>query len=207
MSWLGHLLLSPFRLVRGFVVLCVRLMGLDGEVVPMDGPGYERFVMQQLRKRGFHKVEHTGSTGDYGVDIVATRHGVRYAIQCKYYSRTVSGEAVQQVVTGMGMYDCDRAVVVTNSRLTEGAKKLAKINRVLIVEGLRPERRSLTAEWVISLALCLLTGILLLPRVRVGSATGYDVYILTGIGLLIGVRLLVGTMSWMWRRLTHQKDS
>lgn len=207
MMWLGNLVLAPFRLLRGFVVLCLRLMGLDGEMIPMDGPGYEEYVVQHLKKRGFHNVEHTGAAGDFGVDIVATRHGVRYAIQCKYYTRNVPGDAVQQVAAGMTMYDCDRAVVVTNSRLTEGAKKLAKGNGVLVVEGLRPDQRSMTAEWVLTIALWLLLTILLLPKVRVGSATGYDVYILTGIGLFIGLRLLVGALSWFWRLLTQRKNS
>lgn len=105
-----------------------------------DGYDYEVYVANVLKRQGFHKIEFTAKTGDYGVDLLASRDGSRYAIQCKYYTGAVGGFAVQQAVAGMAYYGCERAMVVTNSRLTKGALKLAEANDVEVLEYIDPER-------------------------------------------------------------------
>ncbi|MBO4636978.1 MAG: restriction endonuclease [Clostridiales bacterium] len=101
----------------------------------MDGQKYERRVASYLRDRGFRKVDVTKASGDYGVDITARKLGKRYAIQCKYYSRPVGVNAVQQVVGGKAYYECDRAMVVTNTTFTRQAKELAELNDVILIEN------------------------------------------------------------------------
>ncbi|MBQ8934779.1 MAG: restriction endonuclease, partial [Oscillospiraceae bacterium] len=92
-----------------------------------DGYDYETYVAQALKRRGFRSIEQTAKSGDYGVDLLGKYHGVRYAIQCKYYADPVGGFAVQEAVAGMGFYGCDRAMVVTNSCLTKAARELAEL--------------------------------------------------------------------------------
>ena len=65
----------------------------------MSGVEFEEFVAAQLRTRGWG-VTRTASVGDYGVDLVAKKDGVRMAVQCKRLAKAVGVAAVQQVVSG-----------------------------------------------------------------------------------------------------------
>ena len=91
----------------------------------MTGTEFERHVADQLRARGYHDVRFTPATGDYGVDILATKHGRVYAFQCKCYTGSVGVSAVQEVYSGSRKYNADRAVVISNSKYTPNAKTLA----------------------------------------------------------------------------------
>lgn len=70
-------------------------------------------------------IRATGGSGDQGVDLLAERDGVSYAIQCKYYSSPVGNSAVQQAHAGCGYYGVAAAAVVTNSTFTRSAMQLA----------------------------------------------------------------------------------
>lgn len=102
------------------------------------GHDYEYFVAQYLRDRGFRRVSVTKASGDYGVDVTAYKNGKKYAVQCKYYTGNVGVSAVQEVVAGKSLYNCDVAMVVTNSEFTAAAKTLAKSNGVILRPGVRP---------------------------------------------------------------------
>lgn len=91
----------------------------------MTGTEFERHVADRLRARGYHDVRFTPATGDYGVDILATKRGRVYAFQCKCYTGSVGVSAVQEVYSGSRKYKADRAVVITNSKYTPNAKTLA----------------------------------------------------------------------------------
>lgn len=107
-----------------------------------DGQDYEVYVADLLRRQGFRDIQFTAKTGDYGVDLLATHGRHRYAIQCKYYTGSVGGFAVQEAVAGMAYYECERAMVVTNSVLTKNAHALAKANGVDVLEQIDPNRLS-----------------------------------------------------------------
>lgn len=107
----------------------------------MSGREFEEYCAAYLRKRGFKKVQVTRATGDQGVDILARRRGKTYAIQCKLYQKPVGNSAVQEAYAGKQYYDCDRAMVMTNSTFTKGAKELAERTEILLWEGI-PLKRS-----------------------------------------------------------------
>lgn len=205
-------LLFPIRGIRKgiwtVIKCCARLMGGQREHEVLDGTAYEVFVAKYLRERGFRQVVHTGATGDFGVDIVAKKHGVYYAVQCKYYSGAVSGAAVQEAVAGMAYYHCDRAMVITNSRLTRGARALAEANQVLVVEHLEPGKVTAaeiaTPERIISVAACAVLSVLILPRIRTVSATEIGVYILVVLLCYLVPRGLLALLKWMWRCVTKK---
>lgn len=98
----------------------------------MDGYEFEHFCRRILIKNGFGDVTVTKGSGDQGVDILATKDSVRYAIQCKRYESNVGNEAVQQVYAGKNYYDCHVAVVLTNRSFTQSARQLAAKNGVLL---------------------------------------------------------------------------
>lgn len=99
------------------------------------GTSYEYSVADYLRKNGYSDVEVTKASGDYGVDVTAYRSGIKYAVQCKYYSKPVGLDAVQEVVAGKAYYNCDCAMVVTNNTFTESAITLAKHNGVILLDN------------------------------------------------------------------------
>lgn len=55
----------------------------------MPGLDFEYYCADLLKQRGFIDVEVTKSSGDYGIDILAEKEGVTYAIQCKRYQEPV----------------------------------------------------------------------------------------------------------------------
>lgn len=103
----------------------------------MDGHDYEYLVAKYLRGHGYTGVKVTKGSGDFGVDVTAHRAGHKYAVQCKYYSSPVSLGAIQEAVAGKALYNCDRAMVVTNSTFTKAARELANANNVLLLENVR----------------------------------------------------------------------
>ena len=73
-----------------------------------------------------------GGSGDQGVDIIAEKDGLRYAIQCKCYASNLGNTPVQEVHAGKGYYNCHVAAVLTNRYFTTGAKELAEKCGVLL---------------------------------------------------------------------------
>jgi restriction system protein len=98
----------------------------------MSGVEFEEFVAAQLRTRGWG-VTHTAGAGDYGVDLVAKKDGVRMAVQCKRLAKAVGVAAVQQVVSGALHHRCNQTVVVTNQGFTKAARRLATTHRCRLV--------------------------------------------------------------------------
>lgn len=91
----------------------------------MSGIDFERYCMAILQRLGYTNVRGTVASGDQGVDIVAEKDGIKYAIQCKRYTSKLDNTPVQEIVAGKQYYGCDVAVVLTNNYFTDGAQDLA----------------------------------------------------------------------------------
>lgn len=91
----------------------------------MNGHDFEYFCANILRKNNFKNVEVTQGSGDHGIDILAEKDNISYAIQCKRYSSNIGNSAVQQAHTGKSLYHKDIAVVLTNQYFTAQAKEEA----------------------------------------------------------------------------------
>ena len=110
------------------IITNLRLSGVD----TMDGLVFEKYVAKLLKQQGYSNISLTEQY-DYGVDIIATRNGIRWGIQVKRYSGLVKADAVRQVVTGLRVYGCDRAMVITNSVFSRVAVQLADSNECVLV--------------------------------------------------------------------------
>lgn len=99
----------------------------------MDGLAFERYVAALLQKNGFHHIRLTEKY-DLGVDIIAEKDDIRWGIQVKRHSGLVKAGAVRQVVTGLRLYDCDRAMVISNSTYSSIAKQLAIGNNCILID-------------------------------------------------------------------------
>ena len=93
----------------------------------MDGHDFEYYCADILKKNGFSNVKVTQGSGDHGIDILADKDDISYAIQCKCYSSNIGNAAVQQAHTGKSIYHKDIAVVLTNQYFTTQAKEEADV--------------------------------------------------------------------------------
>jgi len=100
----------------------------------LSGGEFEDLLYRLFSAMGY-VVEKTGKTGDQGGDLVANLDGQRVLIQAKRYFNNVQNKAVQEAVAARGYYNCNRAMVVTNSGFTREAVELAKVNRIELIEG------------------------------------------------------------------------
>lgn len=97
-----------------------------------NGLAFEQECEGLLKEAGY-VVERTSISGDFGIDLVARRNGLTYAIQCKYYGTPVGVSAVQEATAGRLHYLADCAVVVARSGFTMQARRLAESNSVLLI--------------------------------------------------------------------------
>lgn len=91
----------------------------------MEGHEFEYFCAELLERCGFEAVTVTRGSGDQGVDILAFKEDIKYAIQCKNYSSPLGNKPIQEVFAGKTFYHCHVGVVMTNSTFTKGARELA----------------------------------------------------------------------------------
>lgn len=113
----------------------LELGGSEDELLSVDlmsGFEFESWCANLLLRNGFEKATVTPGSGDFGVDIVAVKDGIYYAVQCKCYSGDIGNHSIQEVYAGKEMYKCQVGVVMTNRHFTSGAKQLAEQTRVLL---------------------------------------------------------------------------
>ena len=106
----------------------------------LTGEEFEQYVALVLRDNGFREIELTRASGDQGVDILASRAGKRYAIQCKNYAGAVGNAAVQEAYAGAQFYGCDVAAVICPGTFTRAAHELAGSTGVRLWDGERLSR-------------------------------------------------------------------
>lgn len=98
----------------------------------MEGHQFEHWCAALLQKIGFVNVEVTQGSGDQGVDVLAEKDGIKYAIQCKCYSSDLGNKPIQEVNTGKAIYHCQIGAVITNRYFTQGGKEAARATGVLL---------------------------------------------------------------------------
>lgn len=117
----------------------LRLSNIDS----MSGLQFEQYIAEILRHKGYKRVTVTKGSGDFGVDILAEKDGVKYAIQVKRHSKPVSRRAISDAIGGLKHYQCQAAMVVTNNYFTRDAITLAKSNACQLID------RDLLGIWIV----------------------------------------------------------
>lgn len=121
-------------IIAAGVVLCRRFRKKDRlqRLDEMEGLDFEYYCADLLAAHGFIEVEVTRGSGDYGIDILAEKEGVTYAIQCKRYNGPVGIKAVQEAYAGRDYYDRMVGCVLTNQYFTQPAVEAAKKLKILL---------------------------------------------------------------------------
>lgn len=107
----------------------------------MDGLDFEHYISKILNSKGY-RAEVTRASNDYGVDIVAIDKDDKYSIQVKRYNTNVSRRAVSDAVAGKSIYNCNKAMVITNSYFSNGAIELAKSTSCILID------RDQLSKWI-----------------------------------------------------------
>lgn len=116
-----------FRYVR-----VTRPLGISG-VDEMNGTEFEILVQHLLTSQGY-QVKRVGGKNDLGIDLIASNNRHKHAIQVKRWNTPVGMDAIRAAVAGKVHYQCDRAVVITNSSFSWRAKKLASANECALID-------------------------------------------------------------------------
>ena len=120
-------------------VRAIRLTNVDS----MDGLQFEHYLGHLMTLIGY-EARVTQGSGDLGVDVVAVRNDISYAVQAKRQSRAVSRRAVSDAVAGKIHYGCQFAMVVTNNRFSKGAIQLAQSTGCILVD------REILTDWILT---------------------------------------------------------
>ena len=154
---LWRLLLALLRAIMWPFACAARLIGRRRNAAwrcrRLTGEEFEEYIALILGDNGFREIELTRASGDQGVDVLAERGGLQYAIQCKNYAGAVGNAAVQEAFAGAEFYGCDVAVVVCPGEFTRAARELAastcvelwdgeRLSRMMRRSGHRPKRRN-----------------------------------------------------------------
>lgn len=103
------------------------------EIDKMTGEQFEKYLVILFQKLGY-SVDHFSQShpgNEYGTDLIITKDGQKTAVQAKRYRQIehVDNTAVEKLVAAKAMFNCDHALVVTNSSFTENAHYAAnKLN-------------------------------------------------------------------------------
>lgn len=129
---IGIVLLILFLAGIVYLIRSLRRSRRMGVMDEMEGRDFEYFCADLLEKQGFAEVEVTRGSGDFGVDILAEKDGVTYAVQCKRYQGAVGVDAVLRTYAGRDYYDRMVGVVMTNQYFTAPAVAAAEKLRILL---------------------------------------------------------------------------
>jgi restriction system protein len=107
----------------------------------LEGIAFEHFVADLLASRGY-KTEVTQASNDYGIDVIALKDNIRFGVQVKRYTGSVSRTAISDAVAGSRHWQCHASMVVTNSYFTSSAKQLADSTGCILID------RAVLAQWL-----------------------------------------------------------
>ena len=116
---------------EGIQELCRMLIG-STEFGYIDGKAFENLCADILEMNGY-KCNLTRVSGDHGADIIASKNGISYAIQCKCHSRPVGNRAVQEALAGKAYYKTDEAIVLASNDFTKQAIEDADVMGVSLL--------------------------------------------------------------------------
>jgi restriction system protein len=107
---------------------------LDG----MSWREFESLVGEAFRLQGFGVVETGGGGADGGVDLVLSKGGEKFLVQCKQWKAYKVGvDVVRELYGVMAARGATGGFVVTSGSFTEDAKAFADGRNVKLVDGQR----------------------------------------------------------------------
>lgn len=110
----------------------LRQLHID-DVDNMSGVAFEEYVAELFRLQNY-TIQTTAVSGDYGVDLIVVKDGIRIAVQAKRYSKPVNQVAIREAVAGMKHYKRSQSMVITNNYFTKFAVDSAATNDCTLID-------------------------------------------------------------------------
>lgn len=108
---------------------------LEDEVRKISPSGFERLVLELLKKMGYGEwIEHTGRSGDGGIDGIVRKDRLglgEIRVQAKQCTNPVNSRSVREF---MGVLHGKEGIFITTSTFVPNARKEAT-NNVVLIEG------------------------------------------------------------------------
>lgn len=98
------------------------------------GISFEKRCQSVLTESGF-AVATTTRSGDQGADLIGTKDGLTYVVQCKAWNGSVGNSAVQEAISARTFYTADFAAVVSDGNFTTSARELAARSHVVLIRA------------------------------------------------------------------------
>jgi len=101
----------------------------------MNPKQFEEIVCEHFRNKGY-EAKTTSYSGDYGVDVFATKAKEKIAIQAKMYgsgTRKINRQMVMELHGAKDYFDCSKAVIATDGNFLPDAKEVAEKLKIEIL--------------------------------------------------------------------------
>jgi restriction endonuclease Mrr len=112
-----------------------------GDVLVLTPREFEQLTGRILQQYGILNVQHTGGSGDLGVDLVGyDGNGNQIVVQCKRYApgNSVGSPDIQKFIGMMHVhYQVQKGIFVTTSTFTQPAIDLANKHNIILIDGNR----------------------------------------------------------------------
>ena len=104
----------------------------------MTWPEFEILVGESFRRQGYAVTEVGGKNADGGVDLVLTRDGQTFLVQCKHWKAYKAGVNVVRELFGvMAAEKAAGGFVVTSGSFTQESQAFAKGKNIVLIDGPR----------------------------------------------------------------------
>lgn len=153
-----YMIQLPFRICQICFKQIVQLFKIpfSHKETVTNGIEYEQYCANYLNRHGYRNAKVTKASGDHGVDVIAYKRGKKYAVQCKYYSSPVGNKAIQEVYTGIALYDCNHGIVITNSTFTKQAKAEASKLGIKLMPMVEPQGKLFPVKSILAFIIFIL---------------------------------------------------
>lgn len=97
---------------------------------------FEELVGEAYRRQGYRVIENDSAGPDGGVDLVISREGKRYLVQCKQYrSQKVGVKVVREMFGLVAAEKATGGIVITSGQFTRDADTFANDKSLELVDG------------------------------------------------------------------------
>lgn len=132
---------SFFRRRLGDRALARATAGGAAAIATTSPTEFELMVGSALRASGFTVTNQTLPGPDGGVDLVVSKDGKKFLVQCKHWqSKSVGVEIIREIKGVVATRGAGGGIVVTSSRFTNDAREFAGRSGILLIDGRDLER-------------------------------------------------------------------
>ena len=91
-------------------------MFVDAEIIRSSSwQCFERLICRLVLAEGFSSARVVGQSNDHGADVIASRNGIRWVLQAKYWNKPVGVDVIDETLRAAQAYNAKIPVIVAKS--------------------------------------------------------------------------------------------